>query len=272
MTAPIDKLTAVKRYIVDPMVVAVARHVAIVYSRSWGSGIVEVDVAHLVRGELSKTLVWGDVLRQGDAEAMRVTAALLALGLVVKTGRGRAARFVLNRVELPDPVLTADALRVEFAPIRRTEAQFSELAHRSPAMALLGLERDRALEALRRMCADERCLMRLDYLMGSERVLVQSPWPTLASNALDAVVHGTNDPVERQKRAHELLIAGTTLGKVAYQEFQLALDSVKRSEDTARRALNAAQDAKSHLARCCTAGYSMGEAMADASAVMGDAS
>lgn len=159
--------TAILAAMGDDVVVAAAQRLAARYSCAWGMGTVEIDTMHLVLCALCKLFGDAEGMRRIVAEQPRVTKALMALGLLVKEGRGKRARFVLAPVEQPPSALVASVVAAELRANYRVEATCQSLARESKTLALLGLEGERARDALRR--ADGSVLV-FGHLAGVERV------------------------------------------------------------------------------------------------------
>jgi len=157
----------------DPAVIAVARAVAVQHSTGFGEQGRVVDIFGPLLSYLTTTLGFDDAVRKVDAELGRIAKVLIKLGLVEKsytTKNGkRAVRYVLPRVDLPTHEELADVVIAEMRADRRMEASFRDLVARSPGLALMGLEGERAALALQR--AGDFGTLQISYLVGSPRVL-----------------------------------------------------------------------------------------------------
>lgn len=159
----------VRKYAADPIVLAAAKRCAVAHSTGFGRHGESVDVMAEVHNALFvREGDWGRAQRVLDAELARAYGAMVELGLLEKQGRRPRLRFVLPRVSLPEPELLAEVVLTEMRAQHRAEASFQRIAT-FPVLHLLGLEGDRAHDALHLACRHGR--LHLSHLMGQERVL-----------------------------------------------------------------------------------------------------
>ncbi len=160
-----------------PLMVALARRVAEKRTDNpLHDGRVRVDIFGIFFDLLARELpgTMDALFARANVEARAGAAILVATGVLVKRGRGKTAYHVLAQ-GWPTSEVMADVLHAELRASGRSEALFTELEKRSPGLALLGLEGERAWGALYRMCVTPDVGFRLDYLCGSERALDQRP-------------------------------------------------------------------------------------------------
>jgi hypothetical protein len=165
----------VRAYLGDAVVLAVARAIAAIWSRHPLHNGVLLRPFDLVLDALcgpAGGLPLGEALRVADAQTKRVLAALVALGVIVKAGRGRQASYWLP-MRRPVSERVAEALRAEMEATSRCEASLPWLAGKSAALALMGLEGDAAWTAMARLCCDVPG-WHYGCLAGVDRVLMMS--------------------------------------------------------------------------------------------------